>query len=323
MNVLVTGGTGAIGAFVTRFITSCGHRPVVPSRHGPSPLQPWLSEGAELVQGDLATIDVRELIRSHGIQRVVHLAAEVGEQLETDIRRGVDVNASMTLRLLEAAAGNGVDRFVLMSSKAVYGDIKGEHGDPLYVPLEEDGLPSRPVSAYAASKQLSETYARIYGHRGTFHVVAIRAATTVGPGRGGSDGIVGVLSKIVEGAIRGERVTLAGGASLRDDFVYTKDVARGLALACLAEPAPSSPVFHISTGRATSLGELRGALLERYPHASLEIGTGDRLFDVDHSWHCVLSYARARDEIGYEPKWPFPAWLDDYADELAEIERTC
>lgn len=272
-----------------------------------------------IVAADLASADVHALIRSHEIQRVVHLAAEVGESLETDVGRGVNVNASLTLRLLEASAACGVDRFVLMSSKAVYGDIKGEHGAPSYAPLAEDVLASRPVSAYGASKQLSETYARIYGHRGAFAVVAIRAATTVGPGRGQTDGIVGVLSRIVEGAIRGERVALPSGGSLRDDFVYTKDVARGLVLACLAEPAPSSPVFHISTGRVTSLFELQAALIERYPAASIEIGPGERLFEVDHSWHCVLSHERASTELGYEPQWPFPDWIDDYALELAVI----
>jgi nucleoside-diphosphate-sugar epimerase len=260
------------------------------------------------------------MFRTHAIERVVHLAAEVGEQLETDIGRGVDVNASLTLRILEAAAANGVDRFVLMSSKAVYGDIRGQYVSPTYVPLIEDGLPSRPVSVYGASKQLSETYARIYQHRGVFDVIAIRAATTVGPGRGQSPGIVGVLSHIVEGAIRGDRVNLPAGESLRDDFVYTKDVARGLVLACLAESPPASSVFHISSGRSTSIGELQAALMMRYPHASIEIGHGDQLFEVDHNWHCVLSHERATAELGYKPEWPFPAWIDDYASELADID---
>ena len=67
--VLVTGGTGALGAATTKWLTRTGHQVVVFARHEP----PALPKGARFVEGDIC--DAESVRRGmDGCDTVVHLA---------------------------------------------------------------------------------------------------------------------------------------------------------------------------------------------------------------------------------------------------------
>jgi len=101
MNVLVTGGTGAVGSRVVRSLRESDHRAVVLSRReGP---------GADWRRGDLATGE--GLVEAvSGMAAVIHAgsaAAEVTRAKATDVEG--------TRRLLEAARDAGVGHLVYIS----------------------------------------------------------------------------------------------------------------------------------------------------------------------------------------------------------------
>ena len=90
MNVLVTGGTGALGREVVRDLRTSGHRARIFSRKS--------GTGADWVQGNLATGTGLDKALTD-IEAVVHCATAAREPWRT---RATDVNG--TRRLLEAAA---------------------------------------------------------------------------------------------------------------------------------------------------------------------------------------------------------------------------
>ncbi|MFE2266137.1 NAD-dependent epimerase/dehydratase family protein [Streptomyces griseosporeus] len=146
--VLVTGGTGFIGAHVVPLLRAAappgGPGPALRllTHHRPGPHEP--APELETVHGDLA--DPRTLHGvCEGVTTVLHLAARVGGT-EEECRA---VNEEGTRALLAEAARSGVRRIVQLGTAAVYGD--GDHrGAP------EGTLPEAPVSATSATRLAGE-----------------------------------------------------------------------------------------------------------------------------------------------------------------------
>ena len=311
MKIFVTGGTGAVGRFVCRELVACGQEPVIASRHAPTESP----EAAEWVEWDMARESALDVMREHQVTRVIHLAAVVGAAGDADVPETIRVNGSTTADLLASARQAGVERVVMMSSKGVYGDIplRSSRDDG----FDESDLRNSPLSAYGISKAVAEWACDAAAHTYKQDVVYIRAASTVGPGKGIQHGPTATPSRMVESAFAGEDVVVDQGGDVLDDFVYNKDLARGLVTACLwPKPLPSLG-YHISTGAGVTLKELGGYLQARFPRVRLAIGDGYNFHGRDHNLHGVLSYARARRDFGYEPAFPFPQWVDDYVAELA------
>jgi UDP-glucose 4-epimerase len=311
VKILVTGGAGAIGRFVCRELQAQGHVPIIASRHRPTES----SAAIEWVEWDMARESALDLLRDQQVARVIHLAAVVGVAGDADISETIRVNGSTTVDLLAAARKAGVERLVMMSSKGVYGDIprrsSRDHG------FDESDVPIRPLSPYGISKAVAEWACNAAAHTYQQDVVYIRAASTVGPGKGVQHGPTSAPSRMIESAFAGDDVVVDQGGDVLDDFVYNKDLARGLVAACIWPTRLPSVGYHISTGTGITLKELGAYLQARYPNVRLSVGDGDNFHGRDHNLHCVLSHARARHDFGYEPVFPFPQWVDDYIAELA------
>lgn len=303
MRVLVTGGTGAVGRFVVAEVAAAGHEVISASRQ-PS------TGGEEWVRFEAGTDEFGTLLARSGADRVIHLAAMVGAQCEHDPVKAIGVNGTAVIELLAAARAARTGRVVLMSSKAAYGDLP-QPRDADDARLESE-LPVRPVSAYGMSKAVAEWAAADAVRRYGQDVVVIRAATTVGPGKGAQHGPTAAPSRLIEGAVAGVPVTLEEGGDQIDDFIYNKDLARGLVAAALAPERLPNLYYQLSSGRGATLTELAEHLRARFPQSRITVGGGGNFHRLDHNLHCVLSYQLARDDFGYVPRYPFPAWVDDY-----------
>ena len=77
MNILLTGGLGVNGAWVTRKLVERGYRPVVlENRIDTSLIGDDIKRKIEIVEADITQLDALvRICRSHKIQRIVHMAA--------------------------------------------------------------------------------------------------------------------------------------------------------------------------------------------------------------------------------------------------------
>ena len=111
MLIAVTGATGFVGRHISAVLARRGHtiRALVRS---PSRARTLETFGVELVPGDLADPAALSAL-THGAQAVVHL---VGIIVETGRATFHAVHVEGTRRVLAAARGAGVERFVHMSA---------------------------------------------------------------------------------------------------------------------------------------------------------------------------------------------------------------
>ena len=310
MKVMVTGGLGVNGSWVTRRLVERGLHPVVIDSRADTALIGDDCAGAiTMVEGsigDEALID--RVLRAHGVERVIHLAALVGHP---DDPSGVfGINAQATVKLLDAARRHGIKRFVFASSRAVYGAIEGEQAHPGYRPITEDH-PLRPVHVYDVCKVASEGMGRCYAAQFGMEFVALRFATIFGPGKTLRHKKFGVLSRMIEDPLNGLPVRIAKGGEQRDDVIYVDDVAQALVLACLHE-RPSYTEYNISHAHGVTLHDLAAAVRRQVPQADIEIGAGLDYINAGVNYAGVLDNTRAREDLGFVPRFTLDAAVEDY-----------
>ena len=126
--VLITGGAGFIGRFVTDELLRRGHQirvldALIPQVHGETASRPdTLNKDAEFIHGDIRDADaVARALK--GVDSVIHLAAEVGVgQSMYEVERYTSTNDVGTAVLFEKLIDNPVRRVVTASSMSIYGE---------------------------------------------------------------------------------------------------------------------------------------------------------------------------------------------------------
>lgn len=245
MRALVTGGAGFIGSHLVTFLLqkgievrvldnfSSGRRANLPSSH------PHL----KVLEGDIRDPEkVQQAVQ--GTDFIFHLAAfiSVPKSLETPLSC-LDVNVNGTAALLEAARHSGVQRVVLASSAAVYGEAPE-------LPLRED-TPPHPRSPYATSKLVNELYADLYTRMG-LEVVALRFFNVYGPRQNPDSDYAAAIPRFISRLLNGEEIVIFGDGNQTRDLIYVEDVVNALWLAA-ERPNVAGCIFNICTGQETRL----------------------------------------------------------------------
>ncbi|MCJ7431735.1 NAD-dependent epimerase/dehydratase family protein, partial [Candidatus Bathyarchaeota archaeon] len=193
--ILVTGGAGFIGSHLTEKLLGKGYSVVVldnMTTGNPENLKPF----SKLPNFELKKGDIRDRLAiaeaTCGTDAVVHLAALIDiEKSVLDPAPTHEVNATGTLNVLQEAVRQGVKRFVLASSAAVYGDTEK-------LPIKED-TPPKPMSPYAASKTSAEAYCQAFAKSYALNMIILRPFNVYGP-RSANSPYSGVITKLLKAA---------------------------------------------------------------------------------------------------------------------------
>ncbi|NNM71587.1 NAD-dependent epimerase/dehydratase family protein [Enterovirga aerilata] len=265
MTTLITGAGGFIGLNVAEQLLAEGERVVALSL---GPLHPEALRVFRTLPGRLSVeigdicdpAFLRSVLARHAIRRVLHTAAiTAGPDADPSrATRVIDVNVAGTNALLLGALGAGVERFVLTSSGAVYGDA------PFGAEPVTEETPPRPASLYAITKLAAERMAvQVRDARG-LDVLRTRLTAIYGPWEHDT-GLRDTLSpplQIAAAALRGEAVTIADGGSR--DWTPGPEIARALVTLLRAE-RPAHDLYNLGCGRTWHPELLCRALAERFP----------------------------------------------------------
>ncbi|MGB0728085.1 MAG: NAD-dependent epimerase/dehydratase family protein [Candidatus Poseidoniaceae archaeon] len=299
VRLLVTGGAGFIGARCAALALESGHEVTVLddlSTGSQSKLDTLEAAGARVVVGDVRDANARARALE-GVEAVIHLAAQGSvPRSVADPEATMDVNAHATDRLLEDMAERGLQRLVLASSAAVYGDVDG-------LPHTEDRVGVR-QSPYADSKWANEQAVQRRREQG-WEAIALRFFNVYGPGQRSEGPNTGVIPIFVKKMCAGEAPILFGGGTQTRDFVHVDDVARLLVrLASDAWSHPPRAVYNVGTGKQTSLLELVQTLAAalrtrglKGEHLTPLMGPA-RSGDLDHS---MADLAAITADLGWHP----------------------
>lgn len=247
MTVLVTGGAGFLGKHLVRHLLDEGHTVQVLDLE-PFEDDRFDGEDVTFLRGDVADPDVVDRA-CRNVDAVVHAAAALPIQDEDRI---VHTDYEGTCVVLEAACSAGVDRFVYISTTAVYG-IPDLH------PIPED-FEGTPVGPYGRAKWRAEQACRSY--RDEMFVSILRPKTFVGEER------LGIMEVLFDWIRRGKNIYVLGDGTNRYQLLDVHDLCRAILLA-LTHP-DADDTFNVGATRFGTINEDMQPVLE-------EAGTGARL----------------------------------------------
>ena len=293
-SVLVTGGAGFIGSHLVARLLKEGFEVVVLDNLSTGSLENLElcleNENLRFVKGSIIDEQaMREALKD--VEAVFHLAAitSVPYSVEyPDVTR--EVNVDGTRKLLEECLSAGVERFIYVSSCAVY-------GEPEYLPIDEKH-PARPVSPYAESKLEAERLCREFQKAYGLKTTIVRPFNVYGPRmKGGRYG--GVIARFIKRLRSNKPPIIYGDGTQTRDFVHVWDIINALMLTLNSQKAIGE-IFNVASGVATSIGQLAKLVMELSGVDGLKpLYRPARNGDIKHSY-ADISKAKAR--LGYEPK---------------------
>jgi UDP-glucose 4-epimerase len=284
--VFLTGGTGFIGAAVTRRLIDSGWTVALLVR---PQAQTWrlgtALDKTHVIQGtfaDRSTYD-RELCR-FAPEIVMHLAWNgVARELRNDPSQ-VRVNVAGTVDLFDAAVQAGCRHFIAAGSQAEYG--------PCSTRIDEDH-PRRPRTLYGATKVASSMLltqlARVHGVR----LAWLRLFSVYGP----QDAPGTMVSALIDQLLRGKRPALTAGKQIWD-FLHVDDAAA--AFVAVAE-AGADGEMNVGAGAARPLLHTVKVIRDLIDPA-LELGIGEVAYEADAIMRLEPDIGRIQRATGWTPR---------------------
>ena len=308
MTLLVAGGAGFIGSCYVRHrlaahpsesvrvldkLTYAGRR---------ENLDGLLGDRAELVQGDIASLDdVASAVE--GCDAIVNFAAEShvdrsiespGEFIETDVF-GAFV-------LLEAARSAGI-RHLQVSTDEVYGSI--ESGS-----FTEDS-PIKPSSPYSASKAGGDLIVGAYHHTYGADALIVRGSNNYGPRQYPEK----LIPLCILNALNDDPLPVYGDGLQVRNWIFVEDMCAGIDL--VLERGEAGSAYNLGgPEELPNIDVVRKILDLTGRDGSLITYVEDRL---GHDRRYSLSSERAR-ALGWEPRVPFEEGLQRSVDWYRENE---
>ena len=220
-------GSGLIGSQVARILVERGEKPVLMD-HAAQPQAIGqivdLSKVTMVVGDVLRPLSIVDVLRTHGITRIAHTAANplltLGAQ--KDPYSAINLNIMGTVNVLEAARVTGLKRVVVSSSSVLNHYLDGGEDGGNFG--KEEAFP-RPTTFYSATKQAVESLGLNYAKWCGIEFAGLRYGAVFGPWSGaGGGGPSNVIREAMRNALAGKEAIVPPGVM---EWVYSKDAARG------------------------------------------------------------------------------------------------
>lgn len=297
MSTLLIGGNGLVGTRLVRHLADQGEEVISFSGHAPS----FEVKGVSYVQGDITEYGtINQVLHQHKIDRIIHNAAVSHPKLFLDNPYKIfRINVTGTLTALEAARNFGVERFLYISSGAVYGNV--------HLETVTEEVPLHGESPYGASKVACEEIVRNYG----LNTASLRVGFVYGPGRKFECPIHMILNDRIH---KGE-VSWEHGMDQVMDYIYVDDCVDAIAVIAMADKLPHTE-YNIGGGENVPYSRVVKHVRQLYPHVPIQIGNGTLGYDNLGA----MSMRRTLDDFGWKPKVTIEEGIDRYNEWLLKSE---
>lgn len=295
--VLVTGGGGFIGSFLTEELLKQGASVTALIRYTSSAGIGWLEFLPQklktmltIIYGDIRDPDVCQQAVGQN-EYIFHLAAQIAIPYSYIAPRDfLNVNAIGTANLLQSARAGKIKKFLQVSTSEVYGTAQ-------YTPIDEKH-PQVAQSPYAASKiaadKMAESFYRSFG----LPVVTVRPFNCYGPRQSPR----AILPTIILQALAGRTIKL-GNVATRRDMNFVLDTVDGMIKAGL-EPKTIGQTLNLAHGRDYSIKELVGFISDILGKKLLIKTEKRRLRPKKSEVHRLIGDStKAGKLIGFKPKY--------------------
>ncbi len=226
---------------------------------------------------------------------IVHLAAVSHANRSNKNPYNTFDHSFRTLENVLDAGRKTVEKLIYLSSSMVYGNFKEN------TVTEES--PCNPIGIYGALKLSGEYLVKAYNQVFDLPYVILRPSALYG-----ERCISRRVSQIfIENALSGNPISIEGDGDEKLDFTYIKDLIEGIGL-CIFNEKSNNNTFNLTHGNARPINLLVDILKKNFTDLKVISQKRDKLMPV----RGTLSIDKARDILGYVPRWPLEQGYQEY-----------
>lgn len=349
-NILITGGAGFIGSKLALSLINKGYSVNVldclsEQIHGKNPeanscLFKSISGKVNFIKGNIC--NRKEIQKAvEGQDAIVHLAAETGTgQSMYEIEKYANVNISGTALLLDVLVNqkNSVKKFILASSRAVYGEGKyinskleivypenrnwdemrqknfqmTDHNDEILEAVatdEESKL--HPTSFYGITKLQQEQMVKLVCSSIGIDFVILRYQNVFGVGQSLLNPYTGILSVFSTQILNGKNINVFEDGLPTRDFINVDDTVEAT-VRSLEMASANNETINIGTGIATTILTVAGLLSQNYQkNTEINISGDFRIGDIRHNF---ADLSKMKKLLGFEPRKTFAQGIAEFTE---------
>jgi len=301
--VVVTGGAGFLGSYVTEELLDLGYsvRVLDDLKEGSLEWLPLQHPHLEFVHGDPLNLDA--LSRAmQGADGVMHLygtdAIAPSLRMPDKTTEALRRNVMATANVLQAAHDARLHKAVYASNAHFYGDHESR--------LTEN-ITHNPSSPMAASKYMAEQIMHLYTDFFDVRTVGLRLFHLYGDRMPIGGLHCNVLGKFLAQKMENKPLTIQGEGTQLRDFVHVKDAAKSFVMAY--QNRIRDPYVNIGTGRGHSIIDLAALISKSTVHVP------HRPHDIES---LVSDTCLAKKHLHWEATTKLEDWLQEF-DPTADV----
>jgi UDP-glucose 4-epimerase len=291
MKILLIGGAGFIGNYLAKDLLKKGNEVIIFDNFSNSTkknIEMIGSKNLKVIEGDITKIeDVFNVMKKQKI--VIHLAAKIS--VKESVKNPLEtfrINVDGTKNILDACKKNNVNKLIVISSAAVYGESLPK------IKLNENAK-KNPISPYGESKlKMEEEIKEFLSKHKNFNCTILRFFNVFGVGQ--SQEYAGVISKFIDRIQMNKSLVIFGDGYQTRDFVSVSDAVVSINNAIVSE---KNGIYNIASGKSITVNKL-AELMISLSGKKIEIHhISQKKGDVKYS---EADISLAKREIGYSPK---------------------
>lgn len=266
--VLITGGLGNLGSWLTRHFAEQGFDVYVLTRHAKIELQ---GISYQVIEADITDIETLKHKITIPFDICIHTASFNEHFLENYAYKALLINTLGTRNLLEALNIHGVKKFIYLSTFHVYGATSGF--------LTEE-TPVYPKNDYATTHLCAEHYVTQFAFTCKLDYTIFRLTNSYGcPSSLQSDKWYLVLNDLVKSAYEQRKIVLKSNGEALRDFIWMGDVCTIIEKSL--DIVSSQKTYNLSSAKSYKIIDIAKIVQrvyeERYAyHITIEINKTDK-----------------------------------------------
>lgn len=277
MRIVITGGTGYVGARLSRDLAAQGHEVIPVCRQILPVHETWRSAMSKVITGDIRDEHTISQIAHSGADAVIHLVSLDHRASEAAPDQVHEVNVLPTWRILDACSRNGIGKFIYFSTIQVYGKLPntGIH----------EQFAVNTGNMYGLTHHLCERLTDHYNRNTGINAISVRLSNSYGePVFAENNCWWLVINDLCKAAMEHKELRLLSDGTPQRDFIHGSDVVNAVSRLLQSAPKVEDNTYHISSGTTYTIMELAAKIREVYQKRygqKLPIFTPKGAYDTD------------------------------------------
>ncbi len=305
--ILVTGGGGFIGGWLTKTLVELGANTLVLDLKLSSPILNQLikksNKNLRIIKGNVCNQALmKKILKNYKIKTVFHLAAQaiVGVAIKTP-RETLKTNIEGTWNLIESSRSlKNFPHIVIASSDKAYGEHKK-------LPYSEN-TPLKGTAPYDVSKSCADLISQMYYTTYHLPICVTRCGNVFG---GGDLNFSRVIPDSIRSAVYNRTFFIRSNGNYRRDYIYIKDIVNAYLI--LAENMNRESLwgqaFNFGNNDPRSVLEVVKTVFHLMGKDNLKIKILDEAkHEIKNQY---LLSKKAKEILGWQPKFTFQEGLQE------------